>query len=787
MLRTALEHHQAGKLDDAETAYQAALERAPDHPEILQLLGALQYQKGNLEQAEKLLQSAISFDPDLAQAHCNLGNVFNDQGRKEEALAAYHRALKADPEMVQAHTNIGNIHYANGSFELALQAYQQALTINPQFVDALYQSGNIYRAQHLLEQALEQYNKALSVAPDFVEGHVAKANVFLDANQPADAIPAFYHALTLRPELFEAHFGMGEALFQQHRTQDSIRAYRKALALKPNSVDTLNNLGNVHNERGEYDQAQHYFDKALTLNPNDANSWNNLGNNLQYQGKPTAALDAFKKAVELDPNRADALNNIGQSLIHLSQPGAAIEPLRRALTLSPDDASITYNLAYALNLLGERQESYSIFRRLLRHHPNLHLAHDTLLMCLSYDPDLSPEQLYNEHVEWGKQHGSPRRHLIKPLTNSPDSDRKLRIGYVSTDLGRHSVAYMTRSTITRHDPASFETFFYSGRTPEDEITEQFRQSATQWRSTLGLSESELANLIRSDQIDILIDLNGHTAGSRLTVFAQKPAPIQVTWIGYCDTTGLDTIDYILMDPVTASPDMDHLFSEQVIRLPDTRFCYSPPEYAPPVSRLPALTKGYITFGSFSNLQKINDHVIDTWSQILRQVPASKLIINWKTLKESKTREKLIKQFAQHGITANRLDLRQGAPTAAGVLEEYSEVDIALDSFPYSGGITTCEALWMGVPVVTILGSRAVSRQSASIINAAGYPETIASNPSEYIQIATELAADIGKLYATRKALRTKMQASPICDAPRFLEHLEASYKHMWKTWATRQS
>ena len=786
-LQHALTFHQQGQLEQAELGYKQLLDDEPHHPDVLQLYGTLLYQKGDIPHAEVLLKKAIDINPKLAEAHCNLGNIHFDQGNYDEALKAYERAIEANPEMFQAHTNKGNIHRARGNLQAAEQCYRTALQINPEYADALYQLGELRRDQRRWNEALEAYRKATALIPGFAMAHAGIGRVFLSLNRPGDAIPAFYHALTNQPALFDGHFGIGEAFFQQRRLSDAITAYHHALNLKPDSVELLDNLGNVYNEMGDYKNAEDCFQKALALDPDSANSWNNLGNNLQYCGKHEEALKAFQKAAELDPTKVEALNNVGQSLIHLSQPNAAIPPLKQALEIEPQSIPANYNYAYALHLSGHHQDAYPIFRSLIERAPDMHLIHDTLLMCLSYDHALTPEEIFEEHLDWARRHEVPRQKLIKPLTNQPDPDRKLKIGYVSTDLGRHSVGHMTRSTITAHNKDAFEVYYYSGRALEDDITERFKESADGWRSTLGMSETALADQIRTDGIDILIDLNGHTAGSRLTVFAQKPAPVQVTWIGYCDTSGLESVDYILMDPMTTPPELDHLFSETVIRLPETRFCFSPPEYAPPVSQLPALTNGYITFASFNNLQKVNETVIDAWSQILHRVPNSKLIINWKTLREPQRCEKLASEFAQRGISANRLDLRQGASSGAGVLGEYSEVDIALDTFPYSGGITTSEALWMGVPVVSLLGDRAVARQSASIITAAGEPETVATTVDQYIDIAAHLAGDLGKLYADRKTRRQRMETSPLCDAKRFLPHLESAYREMWKTWCATQN
>ncbi|HHJ20892.1 MAG TPA: tetratricopeptide repeat protein [Gammaproteobacteria bacterium] len=785
-LQQAFDLHQSGELDEACKLYSDFLQQQPEHVDALHLMGVASYQNDDLAGAEQYFRRTLELQPEMSEAHCNLGNVLNSQGQTRQAISAYLKAIELNPGFFQAWTNLGNAYRTLLQYPYAENAYRKALENNPNFFDAYVNLGGLLKDMGRREESLKVYQQALELNSENPSLYYNIGQLQLVFGHFIEAMAGFYHALTLFPDYAEAHFGMGNTFFLQGRHLDAIRAYQKAVALNPEYVDAYGNLGNALAESGKYQEAENSYRAALAMNPDFQMAHNGLGETLAHMGREDAAIVEFRRAIEINPEAADAYNNLGKALVQQAKPAEALEPLEAALAISPQMSSALYNYGYALNQLGRRQEAYTALREVVRQEPRWHHAHSTLLMNLSYDADLSPQALLEEHKAWGQQHGTPLKAWIQPFKNTRDPQRRLKIGYVSSDLGTHPVGFMTYDALKQHDHSQYEIYIYSGRTKADELAKLFEQNADVCRSTVGLSDTALAEQIRDDGIDILIDLSGHTAGGRLPTFAEKPAPVQMTWIGYCDTSGLDTIDYILMDPYTVPETSDDLFVEKVLRLPDTRFCYSPPGFAPRVNLLPALSRGYITFGSFNNLLKVTADVVALWCRVLEAVPQARLVINWPTLKEAERREELQRYFTENGMDLARIELRQGNPTHQDVLAAYGDIDIGLDTFPYSGGITTSEAMWMGVPVVTLPGVRAVSRQSASIIHASGFPELIARDQEDYVRIATELAEDFAALALRRREQRDKIASSVQCDSERFSRHLEAAYRQAWQDWCSSE-
>ena len=774
--------HRAGDLDAAQALYSQVLSQCPEQADALHLSAVVKYQQGDIAEAGRLFRRTIEVAPTMAEAFSNLGNVLADQGRPDDAIEAYEQALVLRPDLIEAQSNLGNLLRLKGDLENAEKAYRKALEINPGFADAHNNLGALFKEQGRLDDALAACLKAIELAPDSASAYNNLGHVLIALRRYQQAINAFEQALKRYTDFPEALFGLGNALYPMKRFKDAIEVYRKVIALRPDFAEAINNLGNSLSELGKLEEAESCFRKAIRLKPDYAEAYNNLGNTLQFQGKKKAALAPLKKAISLDPGYAEAYNNLGKVLVYLSRPYEALEPLRKALALKADFVAAIYNQGYAFNELGKRQKAYAKFREVLRLKPAWHQAHSTLLMSLGYDPNIDEELLFEEHKLWGERHALPLANRIKPHENDCEPQRPLRLGYISADFGNHPVSHMIFSTLAARDRGQFKVHLYSGRVKEDEMTRQFQKDADVWRSIAGVRDDDLATMIRKDRIDILVDLSGHTAGGRLPVFARKPAPVQATWIGYCDTTGVAAIDYVIMDPLTAPESTQKWFVEKVVRLPDTRFCYTPPEYAPRVADLPASKNHFITFGSFNNLLKVTPAVVGLWCQVLRAVPDSRMIIKWPTLREPQRSDDLRWLFSSNGIAPSRVDIRSANASPEAVLADYARIDIALDTFPYSGGITTCEALWMGVPVVTMMGRRPVSRQCGSIVTAAGCGDLIASDEAEFVRIAARLATDPQALEKRRKDQRDRVMRSALCDAPRFALQLESAFREMWRRW-----
>jgi protein O-GlcNAc transferase len=449
----------------------------------------------------------------------------------------------------------------------------------------------------------------------------------------------------------------------------------------------------------------------------------------------------------------------------------------QAMALEPDDIRSSICLAVVVFQMGRHATAAKAYRELLKRLPDDPVVRRNALTSVEYDPAVSDEERFAQAMAWGKwakfrAHCSgtiPQAETFQPVPEYRP-DRPLRVGFVGPDFCQHTVGLLVKDTLKAFNRSRVEPILYYAGTVNDWVTEELRRCFT-LRDVSSLDDSALAALIQQDAIDVLVDLSGHTAGSRLTVFAYRPAPVQVSWLGYFATTGLDTIDAVLLDPVHAPPGTEAQFVEAIVRLPHTRWCYQPVPFAPTVAPLPADRNGFITFGSFNNTAKYHPVVHELWAKLLLAVPNSRLILKWRTFHDEVFSASVLSQYTAQGIDASRVELR-GPSFHAQVLEQYGDVDIALDPFPFSGGLTSCEALWMGVPVVTWPQSRVVSRQTAAFLSAIGLEDLIASSADEYLAIAARLASDIEGLRLIRSSMRERMEVSKLMDLAGFTRELE---------------
>jgi predicted O-linked N-acetylglucosamine transferase (SPINDLY family) len=728
---------------------------------------------------------ALALRPDYAEAHNNLGTALRASGNLEEAVTAYRRAVELKPTYFEAHNNLGNALRDLGKLEEAIVACRMALTLQPKYAEAHANLGNALSDQGKLEEAVAAYQKALELKPNLAEAQSNLGNALRDLGRLEEAVAACHKAVELRPSYAEAHYNLGNALRIQGKLEEVVVAYQRALDLKPHLAPAHNNLGNVLNEQGKLEKAMEAFQKALALKPDYAEAHNNLGIVLRRLGQLDEAKAAHFRALELKPDFAEAHYNLGNALGNQVKLYDAVVAYQRAIELKPDFAEAHNNLANALSAQGKLEEAVAAYRKALELEPNFAEAHSNLLLAMNYDARFSQESIFVESRRWDETHATPFSSSDKIYANTRDPHRPLRVGYISPDFRKHSVSYFADPLIAEHDRRSFEVFCYAEVEKPDDKTARIRALADVWRSTVGASDSAVAEWIRKDRIDILVDLAGHTAKNRLPVLASKPAPVQVTWLGYPNTTGLSAMDYRLTDEIADPEDAtDTLSSEKLVRLPNGFLCYSLLNEAPNISEPPALRDGHVTFGSFNNITKVTPDVVETWARVLDRVPRSRLLIKNRSLADEETRNRYLEMFLLHGIEKERVELRSWIESSSGHLGLYNRVDVALDPFPYNGTTTTCEALLMGVPVVTLCGDRHSGRVGASILSRVALTDLIAETSEAYVETAVELANSADRLSELRTGLRDRVQRSPLCDSRGFARKVEVEYRRLWRHWCS---
>ena len=568
-----------------------------------------------------------------------------------------------------------------------------------------------------------------------------------------------------------------ELAVRHHRVgqlEQALALYRQILAADPNHAETWSNLGTVLKKKGELGEAIEAFRRAVALRPSYAEAYNNLGNALKSAGQTEEAIAAYRQALALRPQFPQAWFNLGNVLKDAGRLDDAISAYRQALALQANFPAAHANLGNAMKDRADLDEAIACYRKSLELNPDARVA-SNLLYGMHFQQEDDAGRLYEQHARWNRTYAESVPRQILPQRQDPDPHRRLRIGYVSPDFNEHPVGRFMLPLLSHHDHASFEIFCYADVRKADALTERLATHADVWHDTTALSDEQLAQLVADDRIDVLVDLALHTNGNRLLMFARKPAPVQVTYLAYCSTTGVGTIDYRLTDPYfDPASSGDEFYSEKSIHLPRTWWCYQPPDSAPDVSPLPARASGNITFGCLNNFAKVTPATLSMWAQLLREAPGSSLLLH---SHEGSHRQKAQERLARDGVDPNRLQF-VGRLSFAKYLEQYARIDIALDPFPFGGGTTTCDALWMGAPVISLAGRTAVSRAGLSILSNIGLPDLVAHTPDDYVRIAATLASNRPELEDLRTTLRDRMRSSPLMDAPQFARDVETAYRQI---------
>lgn len=668
-------------------------------------------------------------------------------------------------------------HQQAGRRAEAESLYRQALAAEPASHMTMFMLGALLMEQRQSAKAVDLLSKAIALSADVPEYHNAMGNALANTHQFVAAARSFAKATQLRPTYADAHYGLGRALIQLGEIEQAIAALNRAVTLKPGFAAGHAELANALRRGGQLDEALAAASRAVQFDQRFAWGQNILGLVHYDRGEYELASVRYARAISLRPELADPYINRAQLHRISFHLNAAAADLKKAISLRPEDATPWNNLGVVLAESGAATESIQCFRNALKLRPTFAEAHSGLLMSLNYQSDYSPHQRFDEHLIWARQHASPFADVPKPPRSAPPPDGRLRIGYVSADFFKHPVASFIEPILANHDAQKFEVFCYADILRPDAVTTRLKSLVPNWRDIRGLSHDAVAEMISRDGVDVLIDLGGHTERSRLLVFARRPAGVQITYLGYPNTTGLPMMDYRLTDAHADPPgESDALHTEKLLRLPSGFLCFLPLPDSPKVSPLPANRRGgVITFTSFNNLAKLTPSTIAHWARILEAVPGSHLMLKNRSLADPRVTASVAAAFAKNGIERGRLDLRPPIATAAEHLRAYSDADIALDTYPYNGTTTTCEALWMGVPVITWAGDCHAARVGASILHQIDLPNLIGNSEEHYLEIAVSLAADLKRLQELRQTMRDRMTASPLLDGKKITRDIEAAY------------
>lgn len=721
-------------------------------PKLIQQAKSYQ-QAGDWSSAEALYHQILQRQPDNVNAlsfYNQLGCALSDQGQLDQAIACFQRALSFYADHAEIHNHLGIALAKKSQFDVAKTHFEQAIALKEGYVQALYNLGIILNEQEEFTSAITCYQRVLQLKPDYADAYNNLGNAHNGLKDFDTAIFCYQQALALNPQYIEAHNNLGVVYQKQGQLLEAVASFQQALALNSNYLAAHHNLGVTLRKLDRLEEAFACFQRVLALNPQDDQAHHELGNIFDAQCQFESAITSFERALALNPQAIEAYLNLGNTYKNQGLIAQAIANYQQALEINP-------------------------------HYAN---AHHNRLFVLNYSLEYDQAAVFAAHQTFNKQLAKPLAAIIPPHLNDPAPLRRLKIGYVSPDFREHSVAFFIAPIFQHHDHQQFEIIAYYNYEESDQITAQLQEEADQWVNCVNLSDEALVKKIRGDQIDILVDLAGHTAHNRLLVFASKPAPVQVTYLGYPNTTGLTTMDYRITDHYTEPMGTgDAFFTEQAVRMPHSYFCYAPlVEETPLCHDLAVDRHGYLTFGSFNNFSKINAQVISLWAELLQAIPTAQLLIKNKSLIALSVQQSLLEQFAGFGIEPQRLKLSAYKFSRHEHLTQYHAVDIGLDTFPYNGATTTCEALWMGVPVVTLVGERHAARMGLSILSAVGLTELVAYTPTEYIDICVKLASNWDYLRQLRQTMRERMQTSSLMDGENFTRQLEAAYREMWERW-----
>ncbi len=706
---------------------------------------------------------------DLAMQHLSAG-------RLHQAKVEFEKIIAADPRNARAIHSLGVIHSRQGRPAQAIDFMRQAIAIDPKVAEYHGVLGNTLVSQGNFPDAADAYREAVNLLPANPQGHTVLAFALARLRRFAEAVPVYQRLLELRPNDAQAHNDLGIAFWEIGKPDDAIASFRRAIELKPGFIWPLENIVNALQLQGRHQDACSVCRQVLATDPANPILQQQLGNALAAMGADEESIRVFRECIRLKPDLADAHNAMGNALHHLDRLDEAAEAIRRAIALSPSVGSFHNNLGNVFKDSADPDRASESYAKAVALAPTSAIIHSNALYAECFEPAYDSAALLHEAGKWNAQHAAPLVGEIRQHANAKTTNRRLRIGYVSPDFRWHAVGRYFVPALQWHNRDDFEIFCYSDVKSPDALTRRMQSWSDVWRNALTANDEQLTEMIRQDQIDILVDLTLHMAGNRMLVFARKPAPVQVTWLGYPGTTGLEAMDYRLTDPYLDPPgETDAFYSEKSIRLPNTFWCMDPEaeEFVQPeVNELPALQNGYVTFGCFNNFCKINQPLLELWARVLDAVPKSRMLLLATTGSRREWVSKLLGDRVDFVSRESRLNY----------LKFHSQIDLGLDTLPYNGHTTSIDSLWMGVPVVTLIGKTIAGRAGFSQLSNVGLTELAATTPEQFVKLAANLAADLPGLAELRRTLRDRTRASPLMQGERFAKDIESAYREMWLTY-----
>ena len=779
-ISTLLELYKKGSYDLAEILAKRITHQSPNQLLVWKVLSAIHQHAGKLQESLAAIQKALKIKPNDVESHYILSKTLQLLGKLEDAEANYKKTITLKPDHAEAYYNLGNTLQLLGKLEDAEANYKKTITLMPDHAEAYYNLGNTLQLLGKLEDAEIVYKKAIALRPDYAEAYSNLGVALQLLGKIQDAKISYIKAIALKPDYAEVYSNLGGIMQLLDKLDDAEIAYKKAIALKPDYAEAHNNLGGILLSLGKLEDAEIVYKKAIALKPDYAEAYSNLGIALQLLGKLEDAKINYIKAIALKRDYAEAYNNLGNTLLKLNELEDAEIVYKKTIALKPDNAEAYNNLGGILLSLGKIEDAEIVYKKAIALKPDYAEVSSNLLFCYSNMNSIDPEELYARHCFFGQQLEGPLRNSWKRHDNLKVPERCLQIGFISGDFHGHPIANYI-APILEHLALypKLSLHAYCNSAISDDTTDRLKTYFAYWHQTNNLSDDVLAEKILLDGIDILFDLSGHTGKNRLQTFARKPAPIQISWLGYPGTTGLMAMDYYITDRfLVPTRQAELFFTEKIVRLPASA-PFRLLDNIPPINPLPSLKNGYTTFGSFNRRNKINLHTISLWSKILRAIPNSRIFLG--AMEIDRDDDTLIGYFGQEGITRERISFFKRCNLDT-YLKLHYQIDICLDTFPYGASTTSCYALLMGVPTLTLVGRNMASRVGAWAQSHSGLEGFISHHETELIEKALYWVDHLIELASIREGLRARFMASAMWQESLIAEALDCALRIMWQRW-----